>query len=127
MNPSIMDRSAASQLYMEKISQHHASEVYARQCARATISRLRKLPEWRMLAQDRPYLVGLSQIYRIDVSHVTLFVEMVEELIDADRIPARYVAEKNKVAASVPAPNPSRWKSLEQQTMERQQQQGRGI
>jgi hypothetical protein len=111
-----MDRSAASQMYLEKISEHHANEVYARGCARTTISRLRKM-QIRELAQDRPYLVGLSQVYKIDVSHVTLFVEMVEELIDADRIPRRYQREQNRVAEQqvVGVPNPSKWLSLEQQ------------
>jgi len=119
MNPTIMERSAASQMYMEKISQHHAEEVYARQCARATISRLRKM-QMRELAKDRPYLVGLSKIYKIDVSHVELFVEMVEELISADRIPKRYQREQNRVAEQQGnvVPNPSKWLSLEQQRVQ---------
>lgn len=120
MNPSIMDRSAASQLYMEMLAMHHAQEVYARQCARATISRLRKT-QTRELAGDRTYLVGLSQLYKIDVSHVTLFVEMVEELIDADRIPTRYRRESpvEKKAAGVLAAERILQQRLERKMVER--------
>lgn len=109
-----MDKTPRSEAYNRTIDLHHAQEVYARACARATYYRTKVNTTWREC--DADILVGIAKVYGVTWDHFQLFVNIVLAMQKADRMPQS--AKERVKAGNSPtrAPKEKRtWQPMQKQ------------